>query len=492
MTRVGGILRNTVMRRYAVIAACVLAHAQAASAAPLEPTTPASFAQALQRVVNNAEVRAGSTTPMSPLVTAGNRLESLAIDTTHVVGAVVDLVSAAQHELLLQIYEWEDPDESAQRVLAALEARVARALQEGEQGPLSVRLLLDDSWPALSAKHRDQVFAFVRNVGAQPLAAHSVHVELASFHGFAWGILHSKTVVQDGARALVFTGNFKTAGGMAQDFYNMGAVVAGPMVQAIRADWLSARHLSRRDVAAGPEPESLPAVTAAATAPTPGNVFGAVLSRRANARWSDSTPNPQNQGLLAMLGTARGHVEVLNPAMNVPAIITAVVDAVVGRQVTMDVVLSLNMDRQFQRTFGGADNAETAYKLYNAILRAAGPSVADRLRIFWASSDGATIAPPSDPGNVHAKTMAFDDSCLWVGSMNWDKQSWNNSRELSVVLCGDGLVNDWRQAIFASRLKQAVPMHAVDLPRRARWAGDPVYQYLKEREQNREIAAPAR
>jgi len=399
--------------------------------------------------------------------------------TPEVVFQTCALIESAKREVLLQTYEWDDDDESARLVFAALESRVARAL-DANDGTLQIRLLIDNTWPAFGTKHRHRLESFVAGLAAQPLAAHHVRVELAYFDGFGFGVLHSKTVVQDGARALVMTGNFKTAGGIEQDFYNMGVLLEGNVVQSIREDWLSARAESTVVEAGGPS--NLPAPDRVdIAAPEKGAFDAIVLTRRASAKWRDDDDhNPQNRGLLAVINAARKQIDVLNPALNVNAIKDAIVRAITKRRVVVNMVLSLNMDRQLQH-YDGGDNVETAYALYAEILEKAGPSAADRLHIYWASTDGQSIAAPGAPGNLHAKAASFDNACLWVGSMNWDKQSWSNSRELNVVLIGKGVSDTWEKEIFGPRQSLAVPLQPGDLPEENRDIIDPVFRYLNAR-----------
>jgi phosphatidylserine/phosphatidylglycerophosphate/cardiolipin synthase-like enzyme len=347
---------------------------------------------------------------------------------------------------------------------------------------LQVRLLIDNSWPAFSAKHRGDIEAYVASLASQPLAAHGIHVELAYFPGRGVGILHSKTIVRDSEEALVMTGNFKTAGGMRSDYYNMGVLASGPVARVLQDDWLNARHDSELKLSSGPAPAELGVDKDPWTGDANG-IPAAMLSRRANAHLrNQGDNNPQDRALVAMIRTARKRITVLNPAVNIGAVMDAIVEAVAKHQVRVEMVLSLNMDRRNQSIFGGADNAESAYRLYKRILHDAGPGVADRLTIRWASSDGRTAAPDGDSGNVHAKAAGYDGNALWVGSMNWDWQSWNNSREVSVAFFGDGVAADFNARIFADRFGLAVPIKADDLPRVHRRKGNRVYQYLKDRQ----------
>jgi phosphatidylserine/phosphatidylglycerophosphate/cardiolipin synthase-like enzyme len=432
----------------------------------------AAFAAAIEAAVAPPAVYLAGTTPTSPLLTAGNVATAVPDGTAAVISTLVELIARSERELLLQIYEWDDDDESAQGVQRALEARLAAA------PALRAHLIVDDSWPALHAPNRGRLEAFAR--------AHADQVELAYHRGVGLGILHTKTVMADGREALLMTGNFRTAHGLAGDFYNTGLLVQGPVVQTMRDDWLSARAAS---TAVSGALRLADGETAAATEAPWHSLAGpwgpsaaAVLTRRANPDIRDRGDlNPQDRGLLAAIDTAEHHIAALNPALNARPILAALARAAVERGVQVHVVLSLNMDRTFQRFFAGGDNADTAHRLLAAVLAAGGPTAADRLHISWASSGTGAAAGPSDPGNVHAKIASFDGACLWVGSMNWDWQSWNNSRELSVALFDEAAAAAWERGPFATRRALAAHLRADDLPRLFRHTADPVYRYLRAR-----------
>lgn len=470
--------RTTSAKCYAFFALSQLyaAHAAAASSAP---DAQNEFARAVADAIAPEDVYGGGTFPTAAMLTHGNRVVRFLSGTPEVVYQTCALIESAQQELLLQTYEWDDNDESARLVFASLEARVARALDSNSDS-LQIRLLIDNTWPAFGTKHRQRLENFVASLAQQPLAAHHIRVELSYYEGFGFGILHSKTVIQDGVRALVMTGNFKTAGGIEQDFYNMGVLLEGGVAESIREDWMNARGESVVIQTGGPLMPA-PEPVALAMGTTEGLFDAAVLTRRSSVRWRDASDhNPQNKGLLAVINAAHKTIDVLNPALNVEAIKNAIVNAVSVRRVRVNMVLSLNMDRELQH-YDGGDNVETAYALYNAILAKGGPEAADRLRIYWASTDGQRIAASGESGNLHAKAASFDDTCLWVGSMNWDKQSWSNSRELSVVLMGRGIAEAWQKDIFGPRRSLAVPLLPGDLPEDKQDLLDPVFRYLNAR-----------
>ncbi|HET6344357.1 MAG TPA: hypothetical protein VFH51_05455, partial [Myxococcota bacterium] len=86
-----------------------------------------AFARAIEAAVAPPAVYLAGTTPTSPLLTTGNVATAVPDGTAAVIATLLGLIARTERELLLQIYEWDDGDESSQRVQAALEMRLATA-----------------------------------------------------------------------------------------------------------------------------------------------------------------------------------------------------------------------------------------------------------------------------------------------------------------------------------------------------------------------------
>lgn len=488
--------QSTAARRTALVprrTALALALVGAATVAgePARAAPPEAFVQALQAALAPAEVVAGGTVFGAPLLSANNAVEPLYFRTPAVIGRLEALVAGAEREVLLQTYEWDDEDEAAQLVLAALLARAERAIAEGGAvggGPLRLRVVTSAAWPGENALSQACLRAAIEAMGRRADAVGRVSFEWSSYRTSPLAILHTKTVVVDGAHALVMTGNLHTHGGLEGDDVNAGLVLSGPTACALRADWASARAAATLEAtsAALPEPTPNAAALEGATATcvgAPGATASvAVLSRPSNwTYWDRGDVNPQARGILAAIDTATARIDLVNPSLSVPALHQALLQAMVSRGVRVRAVLSLQMNRAREHTFFGGDNAEQAERLYRALLVAGGTAAAGRLQVVWASADGKTASPPHGPANVHAKVANFDGQCLLLGSTNWNWLSWNNGRELSVAVAGTDVADTLFSTAFASLWATAAPMCASDLPARHRVAADPVARYLRER-----------
>ncbi|MBE7182464.1 MAG: hypothetical protein INR71_14880, partial [Terriglobus roseus] len=191
--------------------------------------------------------------------------------------------------------------------------------------------------------------------------------------------------------------------------------------------------------------------------------------------------NPQARGLRALFEQTRFYIKAINPALNVKVYKTAIINAIVRRGVQVDLILSYHMNKTRQHYLMGGDNADMAAEVYGALLAKGGQAAADRLRIYWGTSEDGSIAPAHHPSNIHAKIASFDGDALLVGSTNWDWPSYNSARELSVALFGSDVSLRFEQEVFAPRREQSRRIQAQDLPWRARQPGHPVYDYLHTR-----------
>lgn len=445
----------------------------------------APFVMAVRAALTQPGVQAHGTTPGCPIMTWGNTLEKLTSGTPDTIAQVCTLIAAAKTDIALQIYEWDDADESARHVMAALEARVVRAWQ-ADHRPLRIRIIVNQALGGLWRQGQPALRALAARIASHTASPQRVSLELCYYRGLGFNIMHSKSLIIDNRAAMLLTGNFKThKATMAHDWYNMGAVWTGPVVRTIQADWQHCHDASKLVVRV---PAAAPAAAAHNNRVTPSSqvyakasALGAcVLTRRAHG-WlgAEGRTNPQAQALLAMIGATCVRIVALNPALNAPPIVDALVDAMVARQIEVHLLLSLNMDRSRQHYVGRGDNAEVSWRMYDALLKAGGPTAAARLHIAFAADARGMPGSEDSPYNMHAKAAAFDNDCLLIGSMNWDWQSWNNSRELSVASFGPDVVESWTRQIYMPQRSLAAEMTAQDLPKKRQTPEDAVYQFLR-------------
>jgi phosphatidylserine/phosphatidylglycerophosphate/cardiolipin synthase-like enzyme len=450
------------------------------------PTAHAATAQdyihRVQAVLAQPDVYLASTTPTEPLITQGNRLGALYADTPAVIAALVHQIAQAEHEILLQTYEWDDEDEAAKAVYHALVRRLDRAKMQPNH-PFVVRIMVSRTWPQESPLQQRDVRKLIAALQQRPHTAGHLTVELSAHKGSVLSILHSKSVIIDKAQAWVMTGNLHTHGGIAKDSLNLAATLTGPVVHTLRQDWLSARAVATVDAVAGQIDMPWDGHTLPVTTQSEGGLTAVVLTRRANwTPWTTSDRNPQVQGLVGLLDTATQHVQIINPSLGARQIQDALVRAILERGVQVTALVSRNMNRKRDQRFFGGDNAAHAAALYDRLLNAGGASAANLLRVYWGSDNGNQASPAYGPANIYAKVMNLDDNVLLIGSSNLNWLSFNNSRELNVALIGEHVGVDFSRRIFAPRLACAAPLGVQDLSQDQRKESNMVFNYLRNRQ----------
>jgi phosphatidylserine/phosphatidylglycerophosphate/cardiolipin synthase-like enzyme len=162
---------------------------------------------------------------------------------------------------------------------------------------------------------------------------------------------------------------------------------------------------------------------------------------------ANSIDNPSDQAFIAAMAAATDHIRIQTPNLNDDAAKKAIVDAV-KRGVRVDVVLSkgFNDDSEIYPGQGGT-NDDNVQMLYDTIGAAGIPDKCDKLRFRWYTRDGVVI----DGNGIyasHAKYMSLDDNIVIVGTANMDTQSWNNSREVNVIVDDPAITQAWDKQMF--------------------------------------------
>lgn len=337
-----------------------------------------------------------------------------------------------------------------------------------------VRVVVNASWPTRhDTPHHLLQALFADTVARDPRGEH-VSVELSRRPGFAFDVVHAKYAVIDGETLLLRTNNFLTLDGVARDFYNVSAELVGPVAGTVRDDWINLQATCRVVRAASHLRDAWPVVAPSRATAADGHAGAkdagtgstmAVLAKNSRVNfWSAGDTNPQNAGLLALIDASEHEIHSLNPALNVRNIKRALENAILHRGVEVTLVLSLNMNRAVQHRLQGGDNSDTLLEMYRNLLTRGGEEAARRLHVRWASAGTGAPAPANALGNNHAKTALYDGEVTWLGSMNWDCQSWNNSRELNVVVFDRSLAPRWTREIWLPAWQTSAPLRAEDLP----------------------------
>jgi phosphatidylserine/phosphatidylglycerophosphate/cardiolipin synthase-like enzyme len=283
-----------------------------------------------------------------------------------------------------------------------------------------------------------------------------VKFELAGVIRAANGVLHKKTVVVDGQRAIITGANPQAHHNYDTPWRDSGYKLSGEVVLALQedfdADWAVAKvwqcggneagTLADCTIATAPIVRTAPAVAYAED-----DVCQPMLvtTRAQNTNPTNNrVDNPQDQAFIAAFGVAKTHIHMQTPNLNDDAAKAALIDAV-KRGVEVDIVLAKGFNDSTEVYPGqGGTNEENVQMLYDAV---GGRAACDKLRIHWHTQDGVVVF-----GNgayaTHAKYTSIDDNIVIVGTANMDTQSWNNSREINVVVDDANITRSWDDGMF--------------------------------------------
>lgn len=394
---------------------------------------------------------------------------SVLIDGPRIFPAFRELIAGARHHVVLQTYVWETGSDPANDILAGLSDLAARRAAEASTlPPVTVRLLIDVSIVGFGSKVEVLPGLATAIEGLQLDPAH-VQVELAGFFHIALGNLHAKTVVVDGRDAIVTGANPQVHHDYDSPWRDSGYRFTGDIAVSLLADFDSAwrdGHLwtcgtdATRTVGEciatpphGPYTIRRPAIAAGTCRPM------IVTSRQADADpRSNRTDNTQDQAFLAGFAAARRHIHMQTPNLNDDHAKAALVDAML-RGVRVDVVLSRGFNDLTENLPGqGGDNETNVRRLYDALAAANVPDACDRLRVRWYSRNG--VMPVRDNGDYasHVKYTSIDDEVVIVGTANMDTQSWNNAREVNVVVDDPVLAQAWDADLFVADFERGIPV----------------------------------
>jgi phosphatidylserine/phosphatidylglycerophosphate/cardiolipin synthase-like enzyme len=426
------------------------------------PASQAVCASELGRTIfeSTRDMIGRGTVPASLYSTAKNAADTdVLIDGPQIFPAFRALIASAEHHVNLQTYVWEANTDPTNEIVAGLRDLAARRAQTAPSGPpVIVRFLLDVSTLGFgsSVSALPRAWASVEALALDPKL---VTFELAGFYHVGMGTLHVKTVVVDGRAAIVTGANPQAHHNYAQPWRDSGYRLAGDVAVALLADFDHAWMQSKLwTCGSTEEPEflncqgaptkiSYPILSAELPASTCRPML--VTSREADMNpWSNRTDNTQDQAFLAAFGAARSHIRMQTPNLNDDAAKAALL-AAVKRGVRVELVLSKGFNDLTESAPGqGGTNATTVNALHAALAVDGVTEICKKLQIRWYSRDGLRPVDGNGIYASHAKYASVDDLVVIVGTANMDTQSWNNSREVNVVVDDVATTQAWDSQLF--------------------------------------------
>jgi len=390
-------------------------------------------------------------------VTAANAADpDVLVDGPEIFPAFRALIASAKHEVDLQTYVWEPDTDPSNEILAGLIDLAAHRTAAGATEPVKVRFLFDVMTLGFGSSP-DILPATWASVAALHLDPKVIEFELAGFYHQTFGNLHAKTIVVDGRAAIVTGANPQAHHDYAAPWRDAGYRFRGEVAGALQNDFDDAwRHgqLWTCGATAGTTETCSAAASpiehrfAPAAEPDGTCVPMLVAGRRSDPAFgTNQINNPQDQAFLAAFGAATDHIRVQTPNLNDDAAKRALL-AAVQRGVRVDIVLSKGFNDSTESLPGqGGTNAENVDALYDELAEHGDTEACDRLRIRWYARDGVAVEGNGEYAS-HAKYASIDDAIVIVGSANMDTQSWNNSREINVVVDDPKITQAWDDQLF--------------------------------------------
>lgn len=248
------------------------------------------------------------------------------------------------------------------------------------------------------------------------------------------------------AKAFVIDGRIGILGGDNIDSpreKDLMAVVRGPVVQAMLADFQDAWREAARPLSQDPLPEP--------PEPPPVHEEGipmTVLTKRGvKAFWGeDYHDNDADQALLAALRAARREILIQTPSLNADAVIHELL-AAAARGVSVRVCFPLKQHNRWATRVDAADNHSfvALWAQLPAVLQA-------RIVLRDFSSNGRRRE------ENHTKFLCVDRAWCYVGSQNMDNQSFAYSRELGIGLDDPETAERLAVEVFERDWKTSLPI----------------------------------
>lgn len=394
------------------------------------------------------------------------------------------LIAEAQEEVLLQTYVWESESASAREIMEGL-----KDLQANRQKlcptcrPVVVRILanygptlLDVVAKVTSGERLVDYGADARSaITAMGLDPKVLDIQVLTYAHKAFGTNHVKTLVVDGQIAMVTGANAQRFNDPDINWYDVGYVMGGDVAKGLRVDAINnmirAGLGTERDgdqglakglgTLYGKTFETIYPVEKMMEDPLVDTVGIPVViaGRNGNGVPSTSNNNAQNRAFQAVFQGARQVIKLQTPNLNDDAAIREL-GAAVRRGVKVEMVLSKLFNCESERQIGQGGQNETGVLRFLREFSAAAPQgTLHDVRWFAMMQDGQSVRvvdnvtgkkPEERKNNSHAKFLAVDGEVAVIGSANMDTQSWNQSRELNVLVFHPEIVKAWQEQVFAA------------------------------------------
>jgi phosphatidylserine/phosphatidylglycerophosphate/cardiolipin synthase-like enzyme len=400
------------------------------------------------------------------------------------------LIAEAQEEVLLQTYVWESESASAREIMQGLEDLQTnrQKLCPNCREPVVVRILANYGPTLLDVVNKIIAGVPILDYGADARKAimamgldpKVLDLQVLTYAHKGFGSNHVKNLVVDGQIALVTGANAQRFNDPDINWYDVGYVMGGDIAKGLRIDAINNmiraglgtekdgdQHLARGlGVSYDKTFETIYPVEKMMEDPFIDSVGipAVIAARNGNGVPSTSNNNAQNRAFQAVFQGARSVIKLQTPNLNDDAAIREVA-AAVRRGVRVEMVLSKLFNCESESAIGqGGQNEMGALRFLREFSAAAPQGPLHDLRWFAMMQDGQAVRvvdnvrakkPEERKNNAHAKFLAVDGEVAVIGSANMDTQSWNQSRELNVLVFHPEIVEAWQNQVFSANFSIA-------------------------------------
>jgi phosphatidylserine/phosphatidylglycerophosphate/cardiolipin synthase-like enzyme len=421
---------------------------------PERPESSQLFARIVEAASKDAD---RGTVCREHFVTSRNAADlKLYRDGPEIFPRMAELIAAARSDIALQTYVWENWSESAATIVRGFDDLYAALQADPPAQPVRLRMLLDVSDIGVGSKSA-YVDELVETLEQRAFDPDLVAWEVGGYHHKLLGNLHVKTLVVDGTKSLVAGANPQEHHDEPAPWRDAGFVVEGEAARGLLSDfdhaWTDdpARVHGRNGAAVDKwavdhEVRSLPE----------SDVQLPVMIATRRRDWNpfgNRTDNPQDRAFMAAFDHAQLLIRVQTPNLNDDAAKKKLLSAA-RRGVAVQLVLAKGFNESSEDKPGqGNGNSTNVRQLYQALFSEYGAGTllhhpCDVLQVRWHSSDGVTNICGNGDHATHAKYASVDESVAIVGTANMDTQSWNNSREVNLVVDDAATTISWDTAMF--------------------------------------------
>jgi len=271
--------------------------------------------------------------------------------------------------------------------------------------------------------------------------------------------------VVDGVTAMIAGANPQTHHDLPGPWRDSGFVVEGEVARGLLSDFDHAWTDDPTEVHAVNGERADPWAIDHRVLPLPaGEAELPILIATRRRDWnpfSNRTDNTQDQAFLAAFDRAKKVIRVQTPNLNDDAAKKNLL-AAARRGVTVQLVLSKGFNEGSEDKPGqGNGNSTNVRKLYQALFDEWADGKlqqfpCDVLQVRWHSADGVTNVCGNGDYASHAKYASIDDAVVIAGTANMDTQSWNNSREVNLVVDDPATTQGWDAAMFLDDFERGI------------------------------------